>query len=253
MASRPMQVFPIEYKLIQVWAVRLNCSVAQRASLKAVLSAEERARAEKFVFPRDQQAYMVARGTLRNILSAHTGFPPETVVFETNQYGKPSLHPNCGGEWIHFNVAHSGSLALYAIRAAGEVGVDIEQIRPLDDLRAIAASTFSRAEYFDLQSLPQHQYQEAFFNCWTRKEAFIKAIGQGLSYGLQNFDVTLRPDEPARIRHIAGASPREWSLIDLRPAAGYAAAIAAPGPNLKVRLRWWNPANHWVFENRKCI
>jgi 4'-phosphopantetheinyl transferase len=241
MASRPMQVIPLEDGLIQIWAARLNCSAAELSSLEAVLSTDERARAAKYVFTRDRQAYMAARGILRSILASYVGLPPDLLVFETNCYGKPSLNAASGGERIHFNVAHSGSLALYAVRTGGEVGVDIEQVRPLADLQAIAASTFSKAENLDLQSLPRHQYQEAFFTCWTRKEAFIKAVGQGLSYGLQNFDVTLRPGEQARFRHIAGFEPQMWSLFDLRPAAGYAAAVAVPAPESRVEVGWWNP------------
>lgn len=244
---------PLEDRLIQVWAAHLNCSAAELSALAAVLSTEERTRAAKFVFARDRHAYTAARGILRHILAQYTGFAPEALVFETNRYGKPFLHTDFGGARLHFNVSHSGALALYAIRATGEVGVDIEQVRPLDDLQAIAEHSFSRAENMDLQSVPAEQYEEAFFTCWTRKEAFIKAVGQGLSFSLQDFDVTLRPGEPTRFRRIAGAEPGGWSLFDLRPAAGYVAAVAVPAPSSKLQWGWWSPAQNPIFQAQKFI
>jgi 4'-phosphopantetheinyl transferase len=251
MDSRRVRVLPLEDDLIQVWVAHLNCSAAELAAFESVLAADEHKRAAKFVFARDRHAYTAARGMLRHILAQYTGFGPEELVFETNRYGKPFLHPDFGGTWLHFNVSHSGRLALYAIRAKGEVGVDIEQMRPLDDLQTVAENTFSRAENMDLQSVPAQQYEEAFFTCWTRKEAFIKAIGQGLSFALQDFDVTLRPGEPARIRRIRGAEPGGWSLFDLRPAAGYVAAVAVPAPTSIIQWGWWSPVQNSMFQNQR--
>lgn len=236
--AAPIGAFRLSAGVIQVWAARLDMSAGQ-AQLAACLTPDEREQAARYVFARDRHAYIAARGTLRHILAAYTGLAPESLVFEYNHQGKPSLAPACGGDWLRFNLSHSGSLALYALRPDGDVGVDIEQVRKLDDLHAVAASTFSAAEKAALRALPDDQQTEGFFTAWTRKEAFIKAVGTGLSYPLKDFDVTLSPEEPARLLRIAGAAPGAWSLVGLRPATGYIGAVAAPVSGVTVQFGWW--------------
>src|SRR5690606_26602872 len=142
------------------------------------------------------------------------------IQFTYGSEGKPALEPPSD---LHFNVSHSDEIALYAISFQQEVGVDIECMRPLDDIDQLAARTFSAHEYADWALLPETQKQAGFFNCWTRKEAFIKAVGQGLSYPLSAFDVSLKPGKPARFLRMDRESVQEWSLVDLCPASGFAA------------------------------
>ncbi len=238
--------------VIQVWAVWLNCSDMELARLEAVLSPEERTRAAKFAFTRHRQAFIASRGILRNMLARYTGLEPEALDFDYNPYGKPLLLPGCGGNWLHFNVAHSASLALYAVRLGGAVGVDVEQSKTLEDMDQIAANTFSAAENAILQMLPDKERHEAFFACWTRKEALIKALGSGLSYPLKDFDVTLHPGEPARVTRIKDGKPEQWTLVDLRPTDGFVGAVAIPQANTTVQLDWWVSFDHSNVDSPSC-
>jgi 4'-phosphopantetheinyl transferase len=227
-------------KVIQIWAAWLTCSDHMLAQYKSVLSDEERARSEKFAFERDRRASIASRGILRNILSKYVRIPANALNFQYNRFGKPYLVTSHGEPGLQFNVTHSGSLALYAIWQGDEVGIDVEQVRMLDDLDGMAASTFSAVESTALHSLPVEQRLEAFYVCWTRKEAFIKALGTGLAYALSDFDVTLKPGEPARILRIDKGSPDEWTLADLRPAAGYVGALAVPMADASIQFDWWD-------------
>ncbi len=236
------QVSSLKAGGVQVWASWLNLPDALLRQLEATLAPDERQRAARFVFARDRQAYIASRGILRNILAHYTQAAPEALVFDYNHEGKPVLAAGCGGDWLHFNVTHSAQLALYALRRGGAVGVDVEQMRDLEDLEALAESTFSAAETAALRSLPVYQHVEAFFTCWTRKEAFIKAVGKGLSYPLKDFDVSLRPGDPPRFLRIANEDSGSWSLAELRPADGFIGAVAVPAPKVSVHMGWWTVA-----------
>lgn len=155
--------------------------------------------------------------------------------------GKPSLAPSYGGESIRFNVSHSNELALYAMTNHREVGVDIEFMRPLDEVESIARRFFSTREQAILRSLPAHLKQQGFYNCWTRKEAYIKATGEGISQPLDQFDVSLAPGEPARLLSVSG-KPDEasrWSFEVLRPSIEYAAALAVEGSGWQLMCWKW--------------
>jgi 4'-phosphopantetheinyl transferase len=230
----------IELGVIQVWSARLDIHQDALVQLESVLSPDELVRADRFAFAGLRVRYIASRGILRCILAQYTGLNAPALRFDYNPQGKPALAVGYGDR-VSFNVSHSGDIALYAVRLDGAVGVDVEQARPLADLESIARSTFSAAEYAALMSLPAHQRVEAFFNCWTRKEAFIKAVGSGFAYPLASFDVTLRPHEPARLLRIEGGNALEWTLADLCPARGYAGAVAAPGAGLRIQLMgWWS-------------
>lgn len=189
----------------------------------AVLSEDERARADRFAFDRDRRRFIVARARLRHLLAARLDTTPETIRFSYGARGKPSLR---GSEW-RFNVSHCGDLAVFAFCRHREVGVDVESVRPLEDADAIAARFFSPRENAEYRSLQPAHRPRGFFNCWTRKEAFIKATGDGLAHPLDAFDVTLTPDAPARILRV-GDRPGTacgWSLECFVPAPGYVAAV----------------------------
>ena len=173
------------------------------------------------------------RAALRRLLSARAGQTPERLQFSENRFGKPHLADRS----VCFNVSHSADLALIALSSHDEVGVDIEQQRPMPDMMATARRLFSPREFKVLSLLPHSLQQEGFFRCWSRKEAFIKAIGMGLSFSLDEVDVTLDPRLPAQI--LAVRSPEHatqgWQLHHLEAAKGYSAALVTRG-HATVRL-----------------
>ena len=201
----------------------------------------ERIRSESFHFERDRRHFIVARAVLRTILGRYLQIEPKRVQFSYGPHGKPELAERAGDGELRFNIAHSHELALYAFTRGREIGVDLEYLRNLPDAEQIAANFFSARENATLQALSTSQRQQAFFNCWTRKEAYIKAIGKGLSQPLDQFEVSLAPKAPASLLNVAGA-PEEasrWSLKALTPAPGYAAALAVEGHR-------WRPT-FWQF------
>ena len=194
----------------------------------AVLSEDERARADRFAFDRDRRRFIIARAHLRHLLAARLETAPEAIQFSYGARGKPSLRASD----CRFNVSHCGDLAVFAFCRHREIGIDLESVRPLEDADAIAARFFSPRENAEYRSLPAAHRPQGFFNCWTRKEAFIKATGDGLAHPLDAFDVTLTPDAPARILRV-GDTPGTacgWSLECFVPAPGYVAAVVtSPG------------------------
>ncbi len=207
---------------MHVWCASLQQPALQLAALRALLAADEIERAQRFQFEHLRRHFIAGRGQLRLILSRYGAGAPDKLAFNYGPYGKPAL---AGQPALHFNLAHSGNLALLAI-ARQELGVDVEIIRPLPDWEAIAGRYFSAVEIEQLAAVPGPQRDQAFFTCWTRKEAFLKATGDGLSRPLDSFSVTLRPDEPARFLHIVGEPAGAWRLVALEPADGYTGALA---------------------------
>ena len=226
---------------VHVWQAGLDRPPAQVHTLLHTLSTDERARAERFHFRRDREHFIVARGLLRAILGRYLNREPGRLQFRYSPYGKPALAQDSGGTGLCFNVSHSHGLALYAVTRGREVGVDVEHIRPTPHLEQIAERFFSHREVSALLSLPQDLRAVAFFLCWTRKEAYIKAKGEGLSLPLDRFDVSLIPGEPAALLGTRG-DPREayrWSLRELTPAPGYAAALAVEGHGWRLACWRW--------------
>jgi 4'-phosphopantetheinyl transferase len=210
---------------VEIWRASLDREPAAVEELHAVLSVDERERASRFYFDRDRDRYVVGRGVLRTLLGAYVGVPPERVRFDYGPQGKPRLAMT----GPRFNVSHSGAVALYAFSKSGEVGVDVELFRPEFAREHIAERFFSPDEVATLRSLPDDAQPYAFLTCWTRKEAYIKARGQGLSLPLDRFDVSLHPDEPAALLRTAWSTdePAQWRLTDLSDtASGYFAAVA---------------------------
>lgn len=204
-----------------------------------LLSADERERAERFHFRRDRDHFIAARGLLRLLLSRYLGLPPQQLSFSYSPYGKPSLAAERDRARLRFNVSHSQGIALYAFTLEREIGVDVEYIRQDVVGESVAEHFFSAQEVASLRSLPAEVQPQAFFNCWTRKEAFIKARGEGLSFPLDQFDVSLVPGEPAAListrNDLLEAS--RWSLQTLPVEEGYVAALAVEGYNW--RLECW--------------
>jgi 4'-phosphopantetheinyl transferase len=222
---------------VVIWYASLDQPAAVLGELATVLSEEELTRAGRFHFKKHQDAFIAARGMLRFLLSWHTGIHPRDLQFHYTEYGKPTL----AGLDFHFNLSHSGSIVLYALSPDRRVGIDIEQTRPLQDLDQIAKNYFSPQEYRQFCSLREDEKLTAFFRCWTRKEAFIKAIGEGISFPLQEFDVSLKPGYPAKLLHVRGSAQdaEGWSLHHLEILDGYAAAIVVEGSKHTLLQQGW--------------
>src|SRR5262249_48848883 len=206
-----------------------------------MLTSDEQRRAERFYFPQDRQHFIAGRGILRVVLGKYLGREPHQLQFDYNLHGKPKL---IGEKRLRFNLSHSHGLALYAVTWEREVGVDIEHVRPDFAGEAIAERFFSPNETAVLRSLPDHLRVAAFFNCWTRKEAYIKARGKGLAIPLDQFDVSLAPGEPAALLADRAAPPesQRWAMCCLAPGPGYAGAVAVEGHD----WRLW--CGHWPDE-----
>jgi 4'-phosphopantetheinyl transferase len=206
--------------------------------LKATLSEDEKDRAARFHFAADKDRFIAAHGSLREVLSRYLHCAPDQFSFITNTHWKPALHD----QKLEFNLSHSGDFALIAIAQECKVGVDVERIRSGISSHVIAQQYFSKREFAELQSLPLEQREAAFFTCWTRKEAYIKAQGLGLSLPLESFDVSLSPEEPAILR-ATRPDPQEaarWTLFSLNVDPCYQAAAAVKGQGLEFRLWDWN-------------
>ena len=225
---------------IHIWNAELSLSAAELARLWQYLSMDEKHRAERFKFDIHRNRFIATRGALREILGNYLNLSPAEISFGYGDHGKPYL-TNSETQNITFNTSNSADLALYAFAKNRELGIDIEYMR--DDLEpeALAERFFSTYECKILSALPASQKKQAFFNCWTRKEAVIKAFGKGLSFPLNEFDVTLAPDEPARLLTVHGDSDlaKRWSMYSLNPAENYAAALVAEGNKVPLKYFQW--------------
>lgn len=233
---------PLATDDIHVWRIALEVGDSLLIRLREVLSEDERQRAERFYFEKDRCHFTAARGVLRMLLSGYLSRRPEAVCFAYGNYGKPRLADEDNESDLRFNLTHSHGLALVAVTRRREVGVDVERIRDMErDGEPLAERFFSPREAAVLRSLPTELRREAFFHCWTRKEAYIKAQGKGLSLPLDQFDVSLHPDEPAALL----ATPHDpteaqrWSLRRLLPADGYVGALAVEGHSWRLWCGEW--------------
>jgi len=225
---------------IDLWLARLDSPAGDAAALTAVLSADERARAQRFVYGRDRKQFVTTRAVLRYLLGGYLERDPAAIEFGYNLHGKPRLTGQASP--LEFNVSHSSDAAVFAFSRAGAVGVDVEAIREVADGDNLAERFFAPAEARALRAVPPVLRDRAFFNCWTRKEAFIKAVGDGLSYALDSFEVTLTPSDPVRVVHVGGDrhEARQWSLTALPADPGYVGALAVRGVPRTVRYLAWS-------------
>lgn len=223
---------------VHVWRGQLGFPEELLDSLHKCLSQEEKERAERFHFPADRNRYIAAHGMLRHVLGRYLHCAPDQLVFASNEHGKPMLPSRA----LEFNLSHSGDFVLIAVTRAMRVGVDVESIRSGISSSVIAQRYFSKAEFAELQSLPLRQRESAFFTCWTRKEAYIKAQGLGLALPLESFDVSLSPSEPAILRATRPDPDQaaRWSLFPLKTDPNYESAVAVEGKALELKLWDWN-------------
>lgn|SRR2546423_4482922 len=226
---------------VHVWRASLMRREEEMVTLLRSLSEDELRRAYRFRFPRDQARFIAARGILRGILGRYLHTPPECVRFGYNAYGKPELLDEEEGARLRFNLSHAGRVALFAVASEREVGVDVETIRDDFACAEVAARFFSRREVEALAGLPARSFVRAFFNCWTRKEAYVKARGMGLSLPLDCFDVSLAPGEPTALLGTRGDEPEatHWSLREIEVGATHVAAVAVEGGEWRLRCWLW--------------
>ncbi|HSR50192.1 MAG TPA: 4'-phosphopantetheinyl transferase superfamily protein [Acidobacteriota bacterium] len=227
--------FDLDAARIDVWPLRLEAPAAVIECFAAVLDAQERARRDRFAFQRLRDSFALSRGALRALLGRYLDIAAEDVAFRTGSKGKPCLR---GDTNLRFNLSHSGGLGLFAFAREVEIGADLEVFRPLADLGDIARRYFCREEFEELMKLDARQREDAFFLCWTRKEAYLKAVGNGLAAPLDSFRVTLEPGQEARMLHVEDDSEaaRRWTLHDLSVAPGFAAALAYKAAPREIRL-----------------
>jgi len=226
---------------VHVWRAALDVQATQVQSLRRTLTADERARAERFHFQKDRKHFIVARGLLRTILGRYLDVASRQLRFSYSPYGKPSLASEFNGDALCFNLSHANGLALFAVTRGRQLGIDIERVRADLADEQVAEQFFSLREVAELRTFSGSVRSLAFFNCWTRKEAYIKARGEGLSLPLDQFDVSLAPGGPAILLSTAG-NPQEafrWSLRELTPGAGYVAALVAEGNSWRLRCWQW--------------
>ncbi|MFY9647443.1 MAG: 4'-phosphopantetheinyl transferase superfamily protein [Terriglobales bacterium] len=227
---------------IDIWKVSLD-EPAHDAAETNVLSPDEIARASRFHFEQDRLRFIRCRSALRGLLSAYLSIPAAEVLLEYQSNGKPYAAPSQNPRALQFNVSHSASTALIAVGSCCQLGVDIEKIREDVDVTSLAERFFSLTERAELRALPAHLRVPGFFACWTRKEAFLKATGIGLSFPLADFSVTTHPDYDPTLIEIKGdtESAKQWLLADLAFPDTYRAAVALDRPNSQLATFTWPP------------
>lgn len=219
---------------VDVWCAALDQPAATAARLHAMLSAEERKRSARFRFPRDRRRFVTAHGVLRELLGRYLEAPAEAIGYAWNAFGKPELAGEFAGQ-LEFNLAHSAGLALIAFARAARVGVDLEYLQAQADYAEIAEEFFAPAETEQLNRLSPPHYAEAFLACWTKKEAYLKASGEGLLSELNSFSVPLGGPVAAE----AAVDDKNWSFFTLRPAPGYIGALVVAGGGWRLSERHW--------------
>lgn len=225
---KPIEQPQLATEAAHVWCLPLDVPESFLTELWTLLSEDERQRAARFLFDKHRRRFVACRGQVRKILSSYLGSPAEQIRFRYESMGKPALDSPWSDSGVRFNVSHSHEMALCALALGRELGVDVEHIREPSDFDGLAERFFAKSEVGALRALPQEERLAAFFNCWTRKEALLKAAGTGLSFPLDRVVVTLAPDEPARVVAYGDDSSAalKWWLGTLKPAEGYVGAIA---------------------------
>ena len=224
---------------VDAWFASLDVEDDALAGMRRCLSAAEQRRADRFVFDRDRTAYIASHAALRQVLAQYIGCEAGEIQFGEAPLGKPFLR-TAGAEGIEFNLSHSGGFACIGVTRGAAIGVDIEAVRDVDDMPLLARQCFAPAEVETLEQLPPASRLNGFFNAWTRKEAYIKAIGAGLSCPLESFEVTLAPGDEPRICVIDGSAEKaaRWALRAWAPMPGLLTAIAIEGIVHTMRCGW---------------
>jgi len=223
---------------VHCWRIDVAQDESLIRELAQLLNPDESARAARFHFSRDHNRFVVARAALRVILGRYLQTKPANIQFSYSSFGKPSLAGKHSASELQFNLGHSHEIAIYAFSLRRQLGIDVEHMRREVAGDEIAERFFSATEVAALREVPSNHRTEAFFNCWTRKEAYIKGRGEGLTFPLADFAVSMAPGEPVRLLMVRDA-PQEaarWFLRELKPGAGYVAAVAVEGSECELKL-----------------
>ena len=219
---------------VHIWRVSFSVSSSEIAGFRTLLSADEMERADKFHFEKDRNRYILTRGHLRSLLGRYLNKEAGSFTFTYNKYGKPALSDSA----LHFNVSHSHEMGLLIFDQKYEVGVDIEWIRKDFGGIKIAERFFSADEIRELKKLPEEKQVQGFFNCWSRKEAYIKAAGKGLSISLAKFSVNLSPEKEATLLSTSHEPQalHTYRLLAIQAAPSYASAAVVHIDREKILL-----------------
>lgn len=238
----PPLLLPLSDDEVHLWRATLDQPPGCRRWLLAMLSQEERMRAEDFYFVRDRERFIVRRGVLRSILGAYLRIPPAQLLFEYGYHGKPALQGQPGVTPLQFNVSHAEGLGMYAVSRGRALGVDLERVRPILNLEQITARRFTPEEHAQLIALPPEQQPQGFFRCWTSKEAYVKARGEGLSIPLDRFMVAVQPDQPMALLATSEgpAETARWTLHEVLVAPEYVASVAVEGAGWRLASWQWS-------------
>jgi 4'-phosphopantetheinyl transferase len=220
---------------VYIWHVDLDRPAREVISLRQVLSQDERERASRLRAPGLESRYIVCRATLRLVLARHLSRQPDTLRFDYSAAGKPEL-ADVAMHRVYFNVTHSRDEAKIALCEGNPVGIDLEYVRPDFATTEVAERFFSNAERAALRRVPEHEKAIAFFRCWTRKEAFVKVIGTGIGFPLNEFDVSIDADSPDALLSVRNdfGPARRWLVRDLPAEPDFAAALAVVRPSGKI-------------------
>ncbi len=231
----PPEMLHLSPNMVHIWVASLRHPASKISTLRQLLTDDERARADRFYFEKDREAYTAARGQLRLLLSRYLHVAPTAPRFTYSKYGKPALVTSYSDATLHFNVSHSGDMAVYGFSWDNELGVDVEYKyrTPTPDFTGICTHFFAPSEQKIFLQHKGEAIRDAFYRCWTRKEAYLKASGEGLSRALDSFHVTLTAHEPAKLTYVKD-EPEEierWTMRHIKIGREYTAALCAEGDN----------------------
>jgi 4'-phosphopantetheinyl transferase len=218
---------------IHIWYATLT---DPEPSYERLLSTDEKERDSHFIFQRDKNRFIMRHGILRTLLGTYLDITPDRIRLQHGKNGKPSLMDSYGVKQVNFSLSHSEDTAVFAFSNQCELGIDIEKIRNIPEMEKIFEQYFSAKEHETFRLLTKNKRREAFFNCWTRKEAYIKATGNGLYTPLDSFDVSLVPGEPARLLRVEGNPDNvfPWSMYSIEDIPGFKGALAFKGHNQEI-------------------
>lgn len=226
---------------IHIWRVNFPNLLSIVPELQKILDTDERAKAKRFHFDKDRSRYVISHASTRVILGDYTHNTPGKLRFSINEFGKPEMQDSP----LHFNLSHSGDFALIAVSPLAPIGVDIERIESKRAELNLAKRFFSPAEVEQLEQLNREQYTNGFFNAWTRKEAYIKARGGGLSIPLDGFSVSLKPGEKAQLLkdELQEDAPKKWSILEIQVDENHAGALAIETKQFELKFFDWSGPN----------
>lgn len=231
----PPEQLTIKSQEVHLWKTNLQQSSINIKNSFKILNQEEKIKAQRFHFEKHQHRFILARSSLKRILSLYLSIPPETIALDYSDYGKPQLVDHLNKKQLQFNLSHSQDLAIYAITPYYLIGVDLEYIRPMPDAETLAKRFFSDQEFVTINRLPTVKKEQEFFTLWTAKEAYLKAIGKGISGGLEKVEIST--DYPVKFITLPDCNNINYKLSYLAPHQNYLGAIAIQD-NHKIAHYW---------------